>query len=256
MKLIWEIEEHNIEKVVTFYNKWADDPFVKLRKRRNLDHPRPTITKEKIWMVLVGCLLTTQQRSGPGSPVNRFLNSNPFPLNYSACIGKGNIEKFARDVLTAFGSIRRSPTISQQMAYNYRIFNQGLWEQLLKSVEQLNIGDNSSLERETAHLLAANLKGIGPKQSRNLLQWVGLSKYEIPIDSRITKWLNQNILKYHLSADLLANNTYYDMVSDGIQLLCKKADLYPCMLDAAIFTSFDGGWNDSDIGTSESLENA
>ena len=100
------------------------------------------------------------------------------------------------------------------------------------------------------------LDGIGPKQSRNLLQWIGVSKYEIPVDSRITKWLNQNLLKYHLTANLLADHTYYDLVSDGIQLLCKRTHLYPCLLDAAIFTSFDGGWSESDIGTSESLENA
>ena len=256
MKLNWEIEEHDIQKVVSFYNKWANDPFVKLRKKRNLYHPRPTITKEYTWMALVGCLLTTQQRSGPGSAVKRILDTTPFPLNYSECIGKSDIETFARDVLTAFGGIRRPPTISQQVASNCRILEQGLWEQLLRSTEQLNIGDNPSLERDTAHMLATNLVGIGPKQSRNLLQWIGVSKYEIPIDSRITKWLNRNIFKYHLSANLLADTTYYDMVSDGIQLLCKRADLYPCMLDAAIFTSFDGGWNDNDIGTSESLENA
>jgi hypothetical protein len=63
-------------------------------------------------------------------------------------------------------------------------------------------------------------------------------------------------LKYHLSANLLADHTYYDMVSDGVQALCRRADLYPCMLDAAIFTSFDHGWSESDVGMSESLKNA
>jgi thermostable 8-oxoguanine DNA glycosylase len=103
-------------------------------------------------------------------------------------------------------------------------------------------------------MLAKHLDGIGPKQSRNLLQGIGVTKYEIPVDSRITKWLNQNLLKHHLSAIPLADKTYYDMVSDGIQLLCKKSNLYPCMLDAAIFTSFDGGWSESDIRILETLE--
>jgi hypothetical protein len=64
------------------------------------------------------------------------------------------------------------------------------------------------------------------------------------------------LLKFHLSGNLLVDHTYFDMVSDGIQILCKLVDIYPCLLDAAIFTSFDGGWSESDIGTSESLESA
>src|SRR3712207_8726784 len=35
-----------------------------------------------------------------------------------------------------------------------------------------------------------SLKGFGPKQSRNLLQGLGLTRYEIPIDIRITRWFN------------------------------------------------------------------
>lgn len=32
---------------------------------------------------------------------------------------------------------------------------------------------------------------------------------------------------------------YYHFVLDGIQELCEKAQVYPCLLDAAIFSSFD-----------------
>ena len=256
MKLTWEIEDQDVERVATFFNKWANDPFVRLRKKRNLDIPRPIISQEDTWMALVGCLLTTQQRSGPGSAVKRFLDTNPFPLNYVECSSKSDLESFASETLTSSGGIRRAPTISQQMASNYRKLEGGLWQFLLTAVEQVNIAENPLLERETSHMLASNLDGIGPKQSRNLLQWIGVSRFEIPVDSRMTKWLNRNLLKHHLSANLLADQTYYDMVSDGIQLLCKRSNLYPCMLDAAIFTSFDGGWGESDIGTSESLESA
>jgi thermostable 8-oxoguanine DNA glycosylase len=256
MNLTWEIEEQDIEKVVSFYIKWSNDPFVRLRLKRNIERPRPRITKDHLWMTLVGCLLTTQQRSGPGSAVKRFLDANPFPLNYKECSSKDDLEAFARETITSFGGIRRAPTIARWLSNNHKALEGGLWPHLLSRAEEVNVSDNPALERETAHFLAKHLDGIGPKQSRNLLQWVGVSKYEIPIDSRITKWLNRNILKYHLSANLLADYTYYDMVSDGIQLLCKRADIWPCMLDAAIFTSFDGGWSESVIGTSESLENA
>src|SRR3989442_7955380 len=256
MKLTWEIEEEDSEKVRSFYAKWSQDPLVRHRRQRNVEKPRPTISKEYIWMALVGCLLTTQQRSGPGSAVKRILDANPFPLNYNECSSKVDIEKFAREVLTSFGGIRRSPTIAKQISSNHRILEDGMWRSLLSHEQEINVYDSPVLERDLAHLLAEYLHGIGPKQSRNLLQWIGVSKYEIPIDSRITKWLNHTLLKYHLSATLLADSTYYDMVSDGIQLLCNRANVYPCLLDAAIFTSFDGGWSESDIGTAESLETA
>ncbi len=256
MMLKWKIEGHDVKKVISFFDKWANDPFVKNRKRRNVDIPRPIISREETWRVLVGCLLTTQQRSGPGSVVKRILDENPFPLSYAECSSKGNLEGFTKEILSSFGGVRRIPTISKQIASNYNKLESSLWQLLLSAAEQINISAQPSLERETSHMLAKHLDGIGPKQSRNLLQWIGVSKYEIPIDSRITKWLNQNLLKFHLSANLLADPTYYDMVSEGIQLLCKKCTILPCMLDAAIFTSFDGGWSESDIGPSESLENS
>ena len=57
-------------------------------------------------------------------------------------------------------------------------------------------------ERETARWIASRLVGFGPKQSRNLLQSLGLGRYEIPLDSRF-------------------------------------AHLYPCMLDAAVSASME-----------------
>jgi len=51
--------------------------------------------------------------------------------------------------------------------------------------------EHIKIERE-ACILLQELKGIGPKQSRNLRQALGLLRYEIPIDSRIVKWLNLN----------------------------------------------------------------
>lgn len=251
MELIWNIEERDVAIVNDFFSKWSKDPFVKLRQKRNIDGPRQKISKGSIWTVLVGCLLTSQQRSGPGSPVKRILDSEPFPLRYDECIKKDDLAKFAHDTLEQFGGIRRPPTISKQISSNFQVIESRFWNELLDGIELINKSDDPIMERKVAYLVAKKFKGIGPKQSRNFLQWIGVSKYEIPIDSRITKWLNRNLLKYHLTANLLANPIYYDMVSDGVQLLCKKSGIYPCLLDAAIFTSFDGGWSETDIGPLE-----
>ena len=74
------------------------------------------------------------------------------------------------------------------------------------------------------------------------------SKYEIPVDSRITNWLNDFGFPVALSSAGLQDRAYYHFVSDGIQRLCDEANIYPCVLDAAIFSSYDsGGWNAENI---------
>jgi hypothetical protein len=36
-------------------------------------------------------------------------------------------------------------------------------------------------------------KGVGPTQARNLLQSLGLTWYEIPLDSRVVRWLRDRL---------------------------------------------------------------
>jgi hypothetical protein len=77
---------------------------------------------------------------------------------------------------------------------------------------------------------------------------LGLTRHEIPIDSRITKWLNDFGFPVHLSANALADTNYYCFVMDGFQALCRTCEVAPCVLDAAIFSSFDdGGWTEENI---------
>jgi hypothetical protein len=85
--------------------------------------------------------------------------------------------------------------------------------------------------------------GLGPKQSRNFLQCLGLTRYEIPIDSRITKWLNDFGFPVALGAAALSDPDYYAFVNDGVRELCKAAGTYPCVFDAVVFSRVDkGGW--------------
>jgi thermostable 8-oxoguanine DNA glycosylase len=97
-------------------------------------------------------------------------------------------------------------------------------------------------ERKSVEIIIDNLKGFGPKQSRNLLQSLGLTKFEIPIDSRITKWLTAFGFPMKLSATALSDKNYYNFVLDGFQKICEACDIFPCVMDAAIFSSFDEEW--------------
>ena len=95
------------------------------------------------------------------------------------------------------------------------------------------------VERRAALVVHENLKGFGPKQSRNLWQGLGLSRFEIPADSRIAKWLREYGFPVEVSATSLGDLPVYLLVMDGFQALCREVGVLPCVLDAAIFASFD-----------------
>ncbi|MGB3052711.1 MAG: hypothetical protein WBB42_17045, partial [Polyangiales bacterium] len=200
------------------------------------------------WDRIVGCLLTTQQRSGPGSPVTKFLLMKPSPLVYSICAKQDDLAEFTRAVLTNFGGLRRSNIIGKELAANMSFLRDGGWEPTLHHLDDLRTNSSPETEKRAAAFVDDNFKGFGPKQSRNLLQGLGLSRFEIPIDSRITKWLNAIGFPVKLTANALQDRNYYNFVSDGFQKLCEACDITPCVLDAAIFSSFDEGkWTKENV---------
>jgi hypothetical protein len=103
-------------------------------------------------------------------------------------------------------------------------------------------------EVEVADYIQKKFSGFGPKQSRNLLQALGITRYEIPIDSRVTDWLNKFGFPIRLSATALSDVNYYSFISDGIQVLCMRCSVFPCILDAAIFALKDADdWTEDNV---------
>jgi len=260
MNIHWQINPEDITKVRSFLDQHRDTPFVKMRIARNLRDEKPPVTKADFWRVMVGCLITTQQRSGPDTPVSQFLLAEPFPLTFEICAQQEDVAPFATKVLTGFGGLRRANTIGNELAANLSYLESGGWEPTFEQLENVRLNSKPDTERRAADFIDNHYKGFGPKQSRNLLQWLGLSRFEIPIDSRITKWLNEFGFPVKLTAGPLQDVNYYNFVSDGVQRLAEAADVMPCILDAAIFSSFDGdGWTKETMvycvipeGTSES----
>ena len=248
MKIIWQVEPQDIEKVRNFLSLHENDPFVQQRIERNPSDVKPEITKEAFWFVMVSCMLTTQQRSGPNSAVTRFTKTRPFPLNYQSCVSSGDPRAFTQKVISNFGGLRFSNRLSSQIETNLHLFKQGLWSETFAMLNKLCSTQTLQSERKVANFINHHFTGFGPKQSRNLLQTLGLTKYEIPIDSRITKWLNRFGFPVKLSANALSDANYYKFISEGFQYLCAQSSVYPCVLDAAIFTSFDkGGWSKENV---------
>jgi len=242
MKLIWQVENEDIAKVKEFYELHKNSNFVVTRIKRNINKDLPEVTKDEFWIAMVSCLLTTQQRSGPTSRITQFINSRPFPLEYELCKSSADIQSLVEDVLTKFGGIRRAKTIGEESDVNFKWLESGGWEQVFGIVSTLLETSSVEVERESAKVIMDNLRGFGPKQSRNLLQMLGLTKFEIPIDSRITKWLTDFGFPIKLSATALGDENYYNFVQDGFRKICEACDIYPCVMDAVIFSSFDEEW--------------
>lgn len=237
MNINWNITQTDIYKVRKVIAD-NDNAFLKSRHLRNVEKLNVVIDKDKIIKTMIMCLLTSQQRSGPNSIVGQFLRRDPFPITNEVLNGHNNLEQFIKTTLQQYGLTRYVNRISNFFASNYRIILNNNWS-IIDNLQGLKNCDDKQEERTIADNLANIFDGFGPKQSRNFLQALGLTKYEIPIDSRITNWLNDFGFPVTLKSLPLGDKGYYHFVSDGIQELCEKAKIYPCILDAAIFSSFD-----------------
>ena len=51
-----------------------------------------------------------------------------------------------------------------------------------------------------------------------------------------------NGFAFILSASGLSDERYYRLVMDGVQKGCLESGVYPCVLDASIFSSYDEEW--------------
>lgn len=239
MKINWKIEDRDIRNVEQLLQKMADDPFVTKRRRTNVKSPPTHVSKNEFWRAMIACLLTTQQRSGPNSATYRFRKITPYPLDLEECQRQEDIAEFVSSKINEFGGIRRGPTIGSRVQENLDWLNTKGWKQLANWVDPLSSTRTPKVERNAAEFVAENLKGFGPKQSRNFWQQLGLTIWEIPLDSRITKWLNEHDFPVKLTAKALGDTNYYNFISSGIKVLCRESEVYPCVLDAAIFANYD-----------------
>lgn len=237
MEFNWVFSNRDAKMVQSVIKARMSHWLVQQRIQRNLRRNGIQITDASIWRVLVGCLVTTQQRSSGDSPVARFIDSNHDLLKYGFCRKVRNLQAFAQKHLSTAG-IRRNSTIADEISRAMRdTMQDSTW--LQAELKNLNRRTTKEKERKLARALSAKVSGFGPKQSRNFIQWIGVSKHEIPLDSRITKWLRAMGFPVPVSALSLADEEYYSFVLDGVQKLCQRANVLPCVFDAAVFASFD-----------------
>jgi hypothetical protein len=229
----------DVEAVRQLLEKRKHDRFVCERTVENVTGAVPKFERERFWWALLGCLLTTQQRSTTGSPVDRFLSLEDFPLTLKHC--KDSVAQTVLKALTDFGCSRWPSKIARQAATNHTWLGKDGWSRMERWFQRL-AGQrilrpqraHARLEREAARFADIKLEGIGPKQSRNLWQWLGLTRYEIPIDSRVARWINHE-MSIQVDTDKLGDDRYYESVLDYLHDVCDKAGVLPCVFDAAAF---------------------
>lgn len=248
MKLNWQIDDTDVSRVKALVAGQAGNALIRARLERNLAEAKPAVTKERFWRAMVSMRLTTRQKSGPESHVARFIRLSPFPLAYAVVHGARDASVLVAKVLRMAGGIRFTDKIASELAQNLDGLEGGLWPDTLAQCNRLTRPVPREVEIEVAQQIQAHFLGFGPKQSRNLLQSLGLTRYEIPIDSRLTDWLNQFGFPVRLTATALGDDNYYRFISDGIQALCERSGVLPCIFDAAVFASRDSvAWTDENV---------
>jgi len=209
MDLIWDISDEDIQRVKQLVRRYNHHEILYLRRRVNIGGDRPAIRIERFWHALTLALLTTQQRSGPGSAVKTFLSRKPYPLAYRQCQRARDVKEHVANAIREHGGIRRVDTIAENLASNRAVLLEGEWRRAMAVLKDLETHRGYWPERKAARYFAATYKGLGPKQSRNLLQFIGLTRYEIPLDSRVAKWLNNFGYPLQISPRSLSDPDYY-----------------------------------------------
>ena len=201
----------------------------------------PATTSDEFWKWLVLSVLSSQQPYRPGSPIYKLENDEiEFPLPLS---GMGTLNESGIAARLQSLGFRFHKRISKELAANYnRLFrDEKGWDSLGPFLTGLLDQRNSApdykhreREREAANYLDDKLAGVGPKQARNLLQSLGLTRYEIPLDSRVVRWL-QDRLGWCIVTEALSRKDYYEDLLDRVQASCEMAGVLPTLLDGAAF---------------------
>ena len=118
--------------------------------------------------------------------------------------------------------------IAARLVWNLDWLEKGGWSEMEGQFRALaGIARNApaadciKIERQAARV-AMGMDGIGPKQSRNLWICLGLTRYEIPTDTRVTEWFNERQASF-IEKKNLSISSHYEATQDRIQSLCKEA---------------------------------
>jgi len=236
MNIKWEIAGSDIKKVTEFVNQ-VKNPLVEKRLERNINRNNIKIDRDAVIKTMLLSLTAFQQHSVIDKRVISFLSREPFPVKYKADAEENNYDRLLFKLFEEYGLGQYVPRIPNFFLKNLIYLEKTEWSLINELNHILEKEADKNNERILADRIDQMFKGFGSKQARIFLQALGVIKYEIPIDELTLKWLKDFGFHIQFSANALQDRAFYHFISDGIQLLCEKAVIYPCMLEAAIFSS-------------------
>lgn len=219
-----------LEAYLNIINKYKDHEDVKRRIANNIENEDKQVSREKFWRALLLGVITSGRKE---SEVEKIKALPIFDLE--AVSQEKDLQTFFASQLCCLGCQNR---FSEYLSDNYERMNR-TWDKLQQQLATLQENISVAKERQTANCLQ-DFKGIGPKQSRNMLQMLGLSRYVIPIDSRISRALRElggmDMLENKMN---LSNEKTYRQIEDQVIDLCKELEIEPCVLEACLYRAFE-----------------
>lgn len=229
------------KSVIRRYKKLIDEnkslPRVIERKKLNIDTPRKDLRiDEKIfWEKLVVGIVTSNVRNN--AAFRKKLDDSNI-LKYEVVKKELKDREGIAERLKEYKIGRYQRNSTALMTNMERLDNN--WKETERCLKTLQYDTTLDKERMVAKYLADLYQQIGPKQSRNIIQMLGLSRYVVPLDSRMDETINEygGIMLPEVQNPYSRENYYMD-IEDQINDLCVELGIYPCFFDACVYWSKD-----------------
>jgi hypothetical protein len=240
----WGITTDDKARVKAIIDQQLDTDLVRGRHMWNLAETKKKVERAEFWCEMVCSRLTALAAGDAIEKFEQLAHGPEFPLAYDKmCREQSPRENFIHRTLSIYkvGAFRK--VISKDLANNFDLLESGEWGRTLDQCNRLTSLQSREVEAEVAEYIDETFRGFGPKLSRNVLQELGLTRYEIPIDNRVAKWLNDELkFPFKVTAKGLSDKDYYALILDGVYVLCAECGEFPCVLDAAIWSVGSGHW--------------
>ena len=204
---------------------------------KNINHFDRVIDKDALLRAMLICLMSSETDSYPESKIEQIFSKKPFLLSSQYLFKVTNIELAFQEAFQTFGVTKYLKKVPMYFSTNFDFLVETDWDlesEINRSLEhELTKYD----ERKLADMVDRSFKGFGSKEARSFLLELGVTKYEIPIDYNLIKWLNNFDFPIKFSKIALQDILFYHFVSDGIQKLCEISEIYPCVLYTSVISS-------------------
>jgi thermostable 8-oxoguanine DNA glycosylase len=238
MELIWKLNDSDINRIRDFIKRY-NSPAVEKIINRNINHIDTAINKDSVLKVMLICLLSSDTDSYPERIIEQMVNEKPYLLNYEYLLKVRNIEYMFQEAFKTYGITKYLKKVPNFFSTNLDFLFETNWnlEKEINSSLERELTKNE--ERELADRIDRSFKGFGSKEARSFLLALGVTRYEIPIDYKLIKWLKAFDFPIKFSKIALQDILFYHFVSDGIQKLCEISEIYPCVLYSSVMSGYE-----------------